>query len=69
MTVDKKLEGIAQALVRYILNTDGIIASNVDFNELIQEIFNSHIPITYKTSSQWKEFNEYINNLITKYNK
>mgnify|MGYP003626721215 CR=1 FL=1 len=65
--MDKKLKGIAQALVMYILNTN---TKNVgDFNELIQEIFNSHIQITYKTSSQYKEFNEYINNLVTKYNK
>ena len=65
--MNKKLQNIADAIVRYILNTNN---KNIgDLNDLIKEIFNSHKGLTYKTASQYEEFNNYINKQVEKYDE
>lgn len=63
--MNKKLENIADAIVRYLLDTNN---KNIgDVNILISEIFNSHKGLTKKTAPQYKDFNTYINNQVKKY--
>ena len=64
--MNKKLKNIANAVVRYLLNTNN---KNVgDVNELVIEIFNSHVPITNKkTAEQSLAFSKYINEQVKRY--